>query len=228
VTSREPSKEAEPPPEPTKALAEWRSTVIDQTGAGAPAGDRPRLDPPEDHRFVQRLRNLAGRKTSYQGRIIGITQGWMSRDGDFHVFAARYLDFAMLTDEHLVCFSTGFLSRRPRRRVFREPLNALVVIPRGDEPFRTLRIVGDFNRPLLFELRSDPNSLAFARELVARSREAVRMPANLLSAKKPKRLRKGKEPKAIEAPKDAAAPEETSGAAETPAIEATGEQPATS
>jgi len=193
--------EAEPPTE----------NVIETTPAvpeAPPVGGPPQLDPPENHRWVERLRSLAGRKTSYQGPIIGITQGWMSRDSSFHIFAARYFDYAMLTDEHLVCFSTGFLSRRPRRRVFREPLNALVVIPRGDEPFRTMRIVGDFNRPLLFEVRSDDNSIAFARELVARSREAVRLPANLLSTKKPKRSRKSR---AINAP-------------DADSVEATGEQ----
>ena len=46
-----------------------------------------------------------------------------------HVFAARFLDFAVLTDEHLVFCSTGFFTRRPRRRVFREPLSRLVVDP---------------------------------------------------------------------------------------------------
>jgi hypothetical protein len=201
--------EAEPPAEPPNAVAE---AVREPTEAAPPVSSTPpQLDSPESHRYVEQLRSLAGRKASYEGPIIGITQGWMSRDSSFHIFAARYFDFAMLTDEHLVCFSTGFLSRRPRRRVFREPLNALVVIPRGDEPFRTLRIVGDFNRPLLFELRADPNSLAFARELAARSREAVRLPANLLSVKKPKRSRRSRA---------ANAPDNNSGTD----IEPTGEQ----
>ena len=51
--------------------------------------------------------------------------------------------------------STGFFTRRPRRRVFREPLEQLGVVARGPEPYRTLRIVGDFTSPLLLELRDD-------------------------------------------------------------------------
>ena len=61
--------------------------------------------------------------------------------------------------------STGFFTRRPRRRVFREPLNRLVVVARGPEPDRMLRILGDFSHPLLFEMRNNPTGLAFAREL---------------------------------------------------------------
>ena len=173
--------EDDPPADPTDAAIEPApsSEAVDDTVAAAdlPASSPPRLDPPENHRYLERLRSIAGRKSAYQGPIIGITQGWVSRDAKWHAFAARYLDFVMLTDEHLICFSTGFFSRRPRRRVFREPLNALVVIPRGSEPIRTLRIVGDFNKPLLFQLRNDSNSLAFARELVERTRSAVRFPA---------------------------------------------------
>jgi hypothetical protein len=173
----------DPPAEPTETAITPApsSEPVDEAVAVAapvavPAGGAPQLDPPENHRYLDRLRSIAGRKTAYQGPIIGITQGWVSRDAKWHAFAARYLDFVMLTDEHLVCFSTGFFSRRPKRRVFREPLNALVVIPRGDEPIRTVRIVGDFNRPLLFQLKKDPNSLAFAHELIERTRAAVRFP----------------------------------------------------
>jgi hypothetical protein len=167
----------DPPAQPTQTAIESApsSETVDETAAAAAAAP-PQLDPPENHRYVDRLRSIAGRKSAYQGPIIGITQGWVSRDAKWHAFAARYLDFVMLTDEHLICFSTGFFSRRPRRRVFREPLNALVIVARGPEPIRTLRIVGDFNRPLLFQLRHDPNSLAFARELVDRTRAAVRFP----------------------------------------------------
>jgi hypothetical protein len=192
--------EDNPPAEPTGTAVEPAPPA--EVGAGAaevPGGDLlPMLDPPENHRYEERLRSIAGRKAAYRGPIIGITQGWVSRDAKWHAFAARYLDFVMLTDEHLVCFSTGFFSRRPRRRVFREPLNALVVIPRGPEPIRTLRIVGDFNRPLLFQLKSDANSLAFARELVEGTRAAVHFPAKTLEGKPARTSRKSKRSRAIE------------------------------
>ena len=118
----------------------------------------------------KRIRRLAGRSAAYRGEIVALTRGWVSRDGKMHAFAARYLDFAVLTPEHLVFCSTGFFTRRPRRRVFREPLSRLVVMPRGPEPVRALRIVGDFERPILLELRDKPDGLAFAEALLARTR----------------------------------------------------------
>lgn len=137
----------------------------------SPEADAPELDPPESNPHEKRLRALAGRTAPYSGPIIGITRGWVSRDTRAHAFAARFLDFAVLTDEHLMLCSTGFFSRRPRRRVFLEPLKQLGVVARGPEPHRTLRVVGDFNSPILIELRSDPNSLAFARELLEQTRD---------------------------------------------------------
>jgi hypothetical protein len=117
----------------------------------------------------RRLRRLAGRKGAYRGPIVANTRGWVSRDTRWHVFAARFLDFAMLTPEHLVLCSTGFFTRRPRRQVLREPLNRLFVTKIGPEPTRTVRIVGDFSRPIRLELRDDPDSVTFINELIART-----------------------------------------------------------
>jgi hypothetical protein len=97
------------------------------------------------------------------------TRGWVSRDARWHLFAARFLDFAMLTPEHLVLCSTGFFTRRPRRQVLHEPLTRLFVTKIGPEPTRTLRIVGDFSRPIRIELRDDPDSVTFIKELIART-----------------------------------------------------------
>jgi len=129
-----------------------------------------------DNRYLRRLRKLMGRTSAYPGPITAITRCWVSRDSSLHVFAARYLDFAVLTPEHLVLCSTGFFTRRPLRRVFREPLNRLVVVERGPEPTRALRVLGDFSHPLLFEMRNNPNGLDFARELVVRTRPDPRRP----------------------------------------------------
>jgi hypothetical protein len=129
----------------------------------------PKLDPPGSNPHEQKLRALAGRTAPYEGPIIGITQGWVSRDTRTHVFAARFLDFIVITDEHLMFCSTGFFTRRPRRRVFLEPFNRLGIVARGPEPYRNLRIIGDFSSPLVLELRADDNSLAFANEVLARS-----------------------------------------------------------
>ncbi len=118
-------------PEPMHASP---TTDADNTGPGA--GDTPEAvpDAPSGNAVVryrdqtpleQRLRRLAGRKAAYRGPIVATTRGWVSRDSRHPVFAARFLDFAVLTDEHLVLCSTGFFSRRPRRQVLREPLTRL-------------------------------------------------------------------------------------------------------
>src|SRR4051812_21382549 len=114
----------------------------------------------------RRLRKLAGRKAPYRGPIVATTRGWVSRDRRWRVFAARFLDFALLTPEHLVLCSTGFFTRRPRRQVLREPLTRLIVTPLGEEPIRTLRVTGDFSHPIRLELRDDEGTAEFVRELV--------------------------------------------------------------
>ena len=122
------------------------------------------------NRYETQLRRFSGRSAAYRGPIIAIARAWVSRDSNLHIFSARFLDFAVLMPEYLVLCSTGFFTRRPRRQVFREPLGRLVVIPRGPEPPRTLRIVGDFDKPILLELRPGRDSEVFATELLGRTR----------------------------------------------------------
>jgi len=147
--------------------------VAAQQSSGT-AGGRAR--PPESARERQ-LRKLAGRKAPYRGPIVATSRGWVSRDRRWHVFAARFLDFAVLTPEHLVLCSTGFFTRRPRRQVLREPLNRLIVTPLGEEPIRTLRVTGDFSRPIRVELRDDEGTADFVRELIALTPIAPRLRA---------------------------------------------------
>ena len=154
---------------------ENEATPEPSAGSVADAGREPVPTEPSFHadrhnlrpKLEWRLRRLAGRKGTYRGPILGWTRGWVSRDTRWHVFAARFLDFAVLTDEHLVLCSTGFFTRRPRRQVLREPLTRLFVAPIGPEPARTLRVVGDFSRPIRIELRDTPDASAFIRELIA-------------------------------------------------------------
>jgi hypothetical protein len=113
-------------------------------------------------RTETRLRKLAGRKAPFEGPMVAIARGWVSRDGRMHLFAARFLDFAVLTPEH-----------RPRRRVFRQSLGRLEVTPLGKEPIRTVRVSGNFNRPIRLELRPNEAGLTFARELLACTRPNV-------------------------------------------------------
>jgi hypothetical protein len=141
------------------------------TGAGPDAPAEPAPRPPS--RTEARLRRISGRKDPYDGPIVSLARGWVSRDGRFHLFAARFLDFAVLTPEHLVLCSTGFFTRRPRRRVFREALNRLEVTALGSEPTRTVRVQGNFSRPIRLELRPNEAGVTFARELLACTRPNV-------------------------------------------------------
>src|SRR5689334_16220201 len=141
--------DASPEPDPGSYAVPATESVPAETSFHA---DDHHLAP----RVEWRLRRLAGRKAAYRGPIVACTRGWVSRDTRWHVFAARFLDFALLTPEHLVLCSTGFFTRRPRRQVLREPLGRLVVTTIGPAPVRAVRIVGDFSRPIRIELRDRP------------------------------------------------------------------------
>jgi hypothetical protein len=94
----------------------------------------------------------------------------VSRDGRFApVLAARTLDFAVLTDDHLYLYSTGFFSRRPRRRVYGMPLDRLFVEDCQAKRGGRLRVQAQEHRPLLLEFRETPRNWAFGNELLART-----------------------------------------------------------
>jgi hypothetical protein len=113
-----------------------------------------------------RLRKKAGAE-----EIVAWTQGWVSRGTRLHrLSAARTLDFAVLTNSALTLVSTGFFSRRPRRRVYCAELHELTV---GDDPVpkgRRLRLQASVGPELWIELGSDVQSTAFADALVAGTR----------------------------------------------------------
>jgi hypothetical protein len=103
--------------------------------------------------------------------LVAWTQGWVSREIRMHgVFAARTLDFAVLTDSSLCLVSTGFFSRRPHRRVFAARLDDLVVANETIGRGRRLRIMSAATRPLRLELRANETTAAFANALVTRTR----------------------------------------------------------
>ena len=133
---------------------------------GSPAGTPG--EPPERSmtRTERRLRKLAGRKSPYEGPIIGIARGWVSRDGRMHFLAARFLDFAVLTPDHLVLCSTGFFTRRPRRRVFRDSLSRIEVTPLGGEPVSDLVVGGNF-RHAVHDVRRELEVVPSVKTLVA-------------------------------------------------------------
>jgi hypothetical protein len=152
--------------------AEAAVTQLADSPVGAPAHIMSRTE--------ARLRKLAGRnRSAYTGPLIALARGWVSRDGRMHLFAARFLDFVVLTPDHLVLCSTGFFTRRPRRRVFKHPLGRLDVTGIGPEPFRTVRIAGNFHRPIRIELRASEAGFTFARELLACTQPTVSRDPNV-------------------------------------------------
>jgi hypothetical protein len=149
---------------PDQATPE-RTVEIEGT---TPAPDPLPAPSTRSRRIATRLRKKAG-----GDEIVAWAQGWVSRGTRLHrLLAARTLDFAVLTDDALTLVSTGFFSRRPRRRVYWSALDELTV---GDDPVskgRRLRLRSPVGRELWIELGEDARSTAFADAFVARTRRA--------------------------------------------------------
>jgi hypothetical protein len=100
--------------------------------------------------------------------IIRWGRAWVSRDWRLpHIFAARTLDFTVITPTRLVLVSTGFFSRRPRRRVYAMTLDRLFVEECEAKRGLRLRVHAWDHRPLFLEFRFTPRNDAFADELFA-------------------------------------------------------------
>jgi hypothetical protein len=106
-------------------------------------------------------------------------RAWLSRDGKLHgLLAARTLDFVVVTENDLVVFSTGFFSRRPRRRVYEMPLDRLFAEERKGARGRCLAIWTNGRRPLLFEMRRNARNNDVADRIlrgVAEREEQMRL-----------------------------------------------------
>jgi hypothetical protein len=121
-------------------------------------------------RISARLQRLVG----HDERVLAWTQGWVSREVRLHrLLAARTLDFAVVTERSLVLFSTGFFTRRPRRRVYTSRFDRIFVVDdvvaRGR---RRLRITSRDAKPLWFEIDASDRAASFATELTARTKAA--------------------------------------------------------
>jgi hypothetical protein len=146
-----------------------------------PTPDRPTPEPPAPEgnpdvtiaavparreRVALRLQTLVGADEE----IVAWTRGWVSRELRLHrLLAARTFDFAVLTDRNLFLFSTGFFTRRPRRRVYLSRLDRLNVSDHVVRRGRRLRITARNARPLWLELRVSDDTAIFAGALVARA-----------------------------------------------------------
>jgi hypothetical protein len=103
--------------------------------------------------------------------VIAWTQGWVSREMRLHgVFAARTLDFAVLTEHWFFLLSTGFFTRRPRRCVYAVRLADAFVSRTEIARNERLRIASPRGRPLWLELKTTERTTAFVVELLAHSR----------------------------------------------------------
>ncbi|MFM7225533.1 MAG: hypothetical protein ACKOBG_00395 [Actinomycetota bacterium] len=79
------------------------------------------------------------------------SRAWVSTEGPLpRLLTARTLDHVVLTDDHLLLYSTGFFSRLPRRRVYAARLAHLAVAARGP---RRIAVWTKGRRPLLLEFR---------------------------------------------------------------------------
>jgi hypothetical protein len=139
---------------------------VDSERATPPQTAKPIPTTTRTRRVQKRLRAKAG-----ADEIVEWAQGWVSRGTRLHrVFAARTLDFAVLTEDGLTLVSTGFFTRRPRRRVYWAELHELTVhddpVPKG----RRLRVRASGGPEIWIELGRDVHSKAFADALVACTR----------------------------------------------------------
>jgi hypothetical protein len=115
-----------------------------------------------------RLRARVAKVAEEGDRVIAWTQGWVSREGRFHAFAARTFDYIAVTERELLLFTTGFFTRRPRRLVFAAPLDVLRITDPEPSRGRGLVIHRPRQRPLRFELRGDRHSVLVCTTLSSR------------------------------------------------------------
>jgi hypothetical protein len=145
---------------PERSVETERTTPTPAPPPLAPTSARAR-------RVEARLRKKAGTDA-----IVAWARGWVSRATRAHrLLAARTLDFAVMTDDGLTLVSTGFFSRRPRRRVYATELHDLAVVDDPVPKGRRLRLRSPLAPELWLELGGDERSMTFADALVARARQ---------------------------------------------------------
>jgi hypothetical protein len=105
--------------------------------------------------------------------IVAWGGAWVSRAGRLNkVVAARTLDFVVCTEHDLVLFSTGFFTRRPRRRVYSSSFDRLRVSVRKAKRGHELVVSSLDHRPLVFQMRKSARTQALVRALVTHASES--------------------------------------------------------
>jgi hypothetical protein len=131
----------------------------------------------------KRVNRVSGPERRLQSKIdeddelVAWARGWVSRDGRMRgIFAARNLDYCVLGRKNFYLFSTGFFTRRPRRRVFCAPVERLIVSERRSGPPARLRLSLRGHHPLLVDLRRSARSQPFADALKSVTRPPPEWP----------------------------------------------------
>lgn len=156
-------------PTPDPAAPPPDDAVTPETGPGPVP---PPADGTRDARIAARLARLVGDEET----IVAWTQGWVSREVRLHtLLAARTLDFGVVTDQSLQLFSTGFFTRRPRRRVYTSRFERIFVASDDTRNGRRrLRISSRSTAPLWLELDASARAARFADALTERARSESR------------------------------------------------------
>jgi hypothetical protein len=119
----------------------------------------------------RRLLRLAGGRLDPDEQIVACAPVWYSRPVRQAWLAARYRDQAVLTDQRFMLWESGWLTRRPRRRVLADRLVDLTVADVGHAggrgAGRRLLLSHAAHPPLVIELGSDAASRAIADALLA-------------------------------------------------------------
>jgi hypothetical protein len=122
------------------------------------------------NRTEQRLQRAVQARLEPDEHLVAWTPAWVSRYRRFHVLLSlRNRDFAVVTNRRLMLWSTGFFTRRPKRRVLSDRLDELTIESTSRDPGRVMACSRPGRPALLLELGKDARSDRFSIELRDRS-----------------------------------------------------------
>jgi hypothetical protein len=122
------------------------------------------------NRTEQRLQRAVEARLEPDEHLVAWTPAWVSRYQRFHfLLALRNRDFAVVTNRRLMLWSTGFFTRRPKRRVLSDRLDELTIESTSRDPGRVMACARPGRPALLLELGKDARSDRFSIELRDRS-----------------------------------------------------------
>jgi hypothetical protein len=115
----------------------------------------------------RRLRRLAERRLEPDERIVTCVAVWYARPVRFHQLAARYRDYAVLTDQRLMLWEAGWITRRARRRVLADRLTDLTVTDLDPPRRARLRCDHAGHPPFVLELDGSERARTLADAITA-------------------------------------------------------------